>query len=346
MSETSRRYLFFVSKPYSFAILEPLQNYIETGSLGQVCWFLASTARDYPAPGKILSTTQDVKEFNPDAVLAPGNVVPPAWPGLKVQMFHGLDDETKRFYRVNGLFDLYCTAGPATTAGFSKRAKRYGHFLVKETGWPKLDPFVQSHNRQLMRRELGLDPQRPVVLYAPTFPPKYTSAVYLLHAISRLLDEDLFWLVKFHPLMDREVVRNYRKLRGERLVVVDELSILPSMQAADILLTDTSSVAYEFMQLDRPIITFRALARQDKGIDLDNPSQLPGAIRRSLEQPMEFAAQRAAYLAELHPYGDGESSRRVVEAIESVLTGDERARLRRKPLNLIRRMQINRMIVR
>ncbi len=346
MSETFRRYLFFVSKPYSFAILEPLKNYIETRSLGQVYWFLASTARDHPAPGQELSTTQEVLEFNPDAVLAPGNVVPPSWPGLKVQMFHGLDDETKRFYRINGLFDLYCTPGPATTAGYRQRAKRYRHFLVKETGWPKLDPFVQPINRQLMRRELGLDPQRPVILYAPTFPPKYTSAADLLDTISQLLDQDLFWLVKFHPLMDPEIVQNYRDLCGEKLVVVNELSILPSMQAADILLTDTSSVAYEFMQLDRPIITFRALARQDKGIDLDNPSELPGAIRRSLEQPMEFAAQRAAYLAELHPYADGESSRRVVEAIESVLSGDERAGLRRKPLNLIRRIQINRMIAR
>ncbi|UCH10387.1 MAG: CDP-glycerol glycerophosphotransferase family protein [Fidelibacterota bacterium] len=344
MNQLVRRYLFFVSKPYSFAILEPLQHYLEAETRGTVRWFLASTARDFEAPGEILATPAEVRDYQPEAVLAPGNVVPPSWPGLKVQIFHGLDDEVKGFYNINGLFDLYCTHGPAMTNRYNSLASRYRYFLVRETGWPKLDPLAHPQNSQLMRRELGLDPQQPVLLYAPTFPRKYTSAPELLNSIARLSGGPYFWLVKFHPLMDEEIVDQYRVLCGENFLVVDDLNILPYMQAADILITDTSSVAYEFLLLDRPLITYRTLARQDKGIDLTQPSELEQAIERCMRQPQEFSAPRAAYLSELHPYTDGESSSRVVSAIEEVLDQDLHQQLHRKPLNLIRRLKVHRML--
>jgi hypothetical protein len=344
MNQLSLRYLFFVSKPYSFAILEPLQHFIEAQSRGTVRWFLASTARNYDPPGGTLFTPTEVRDYEPDVVLVPGNVVPPSWPGLKVQIFHGLDDEVKGFYNISGLFDLYCTPGPAMTRRFEILANRHQHFLVRETGWPKLDPLAHPHNSQLMRRELGLDPQQPVLLYAPTFPRKYTSAPDLLNSIARLSSGPYFWLVKFHPLMDDEIVNSYRVLCGENFLVVDDLNILPYMEAADILITDTSSVAYEFLLLDRPLITYRALARQDKGIDLTQPSELEQAIERCMRQPQEFTARRASYLSELHPYTDGESSSRVVGAIEEVLDQNLHQQLRRKPLNLIRRLKVHRIL--
>lgn len=344
MSPATRRYLFFVSKPYSFAILEPLQNYLQDRVDTQVRWFLASTARNYEAPGDTLSTTEAVIAFDPEAVLVPGNVVPHFWPGLKVQVFHGLDDEVKGFYRISGLFDLYCTPGPATTQRFSQLAERYRHFLVIETGWPKLDPLAHTRGRQSRRRELSLEESQPVILYAPTFPPKYTSAADLLPVIEQLDDGTYQWLIKFHPLMDKELVNSYRALQGDNLQVINDLNILPWMEAADVLVTDTSSVAYEFLLLDRPIITYRALARKDKGVNILQPEDLSKAIERVLENPDEFAPQRREYADHLHPYSDGQSSRRVIEAIDQILQANLQRQLQRKPLNLVRKYKIKRMI--
>ncbi len=343
MSLPTRRYLFFVSKPYSFAILEPLQEYILAETPGDVRWYLASLAKQHAAPGQALTTTRQVHDFNPDAVLAPGNAVPHFWPGLKVQLFHGLDDEVRGFYRLTGFFDLYCTSGPAITGPFDQLAREHGHFLVEETGWPKLDPLAKHQDQTALRKVLGLDPAMPVLLYAPTFPPRYTSAPALMPAIEQLIGGPYQWLIKFHPQMDAAVQHAYRQLSNQYLQVVDNQNILPAMQAADVLISDTSSVAYEFLLMDLPIITFRAIARKDKGLDITQTEQLAGAIRRSLDRPDEFASKRREYLSQLHPYLDGQSSRRVVEAVEHVLRDNLHHHLRRKPLNLVRKWKVRRL---
>ena len=344
MQTVARKYLLFITKPYSVPILEPIQKAVEESDEGRISWFSASTARGLQVPGNQLHSAEEVLEFSPDAVIVPGNVVPHFWPGLKVQVFHGLDEETKGFYRITGFFDLYCTPGPLTTRRFGVLSKRYRTFMVSQTGWPKLDSLANRVDRQFKKRELGMNPEQPVILYAPTFPPKYTSAGALLSTITQLKKGTYHWLVKFHVLMDKEIQQRYRKLTGDNFRVVDDLNILPYMQAADLLITDTSSVAYEFLLLDRPLITFRAAARKDKGINLDRAGDLGTAIQRCLSNPDEFSEQRQTYLKELHPYSDGKSSLRVVKSIETVLKNNSHLELKRKPMNLVRKRQIQKLV--
>ena len=109
MNKAHLKYLFFVTKPYSFSILEPIQDAIINSNCGVVKWFAASSAKKYSCPDDQLKSNKEVLEYDPDAVLVPGNVVPHFWPGLKVQIFHGLDEEVKGFYIITGFFDLYCT---------------------------------------------------------------------------------------------------------------------------------------------------------------------------------------------------------------------------------------------
>jgi CDP-glycerol glycerophosphotransferase (TagB/SpsB family) len=342
MSE--RRYLLFVTKPYSFAVLEPIQQAIEASQRGRVVWFTAGRARGIKPPGEQLQTTKAVKAYAPHAVLVPGNVVPPDWPGIKVQIFHGLGEEKRGHYRITGFFDLYCTPGPEITEKFEALAERHGHFLVRETGWPKLDRLDLSADRRGKKQALGLDPERPVLLYAPTFSPRYSSARALLPEIRKLQTDPYQWLVKFHDLMDPRIARDYAALQNDHLRLLDEPNILPAMEAADVLITDTSSVAYEFLLLDRPIVTFRATTRLDKGIDFTAPSDLFGALERVLHDPEEMAPNRQFYREQLHPYTDGRSAYRVLDAIEEVLNGEALRRLKPKPRNWLRRWQLRRLV--
>ncbi len=348
MSDNRLKYLFFVTKPYSFSILEPIDQFINKSNIGEIAWFTASTAKEIIPNGKLLKTTEDVMAFNPDAVLVPGNIVPNYWPGIKVQIFHGMDDEVKGFYNINGQFDLYCTHGRESTKRFKQLSQKYKYFTVKETGWPKLDTlFTRINSKQDSKenliKKIGFDPYKPILLYAPTFPPKYTSANELLAEITKLIDK-YQWIIKFHTLMDKEIQNKYRGLASETFKIIDENNILPYFDISDILITDTSSVAYEFLPLDRPIITYKAIARTDKGINIIDAKDLLGAITRSFLDPMEFSESRQFYLNEIHSYADGRSSERVINTINDSITTNIFSKLRPKPNNWLRNRKMKKML--
>ena len=349
MNHTHLKYLFFVTKPYSFSILEPIQDSISETKSGAVKWFSASSATNYSCPGDQLKSNEEVSDYNPDAVIVPGNVVPHFWPGLKVQIFHGLDEEVKGFYNITGFFDLYCTTGPAMTEKFSALAMHEKHFLVRETGWPKLDPVYKnkwsfSDQKDQLINQYKLSSELPVILYAPTFPPKYTSAPDLLDSINKLKNWKYNWIIKFHSLMDESIQKKYKQLENENLRVVDRLNILPIMAGSDIMITDTSSVAYEFLHFDRPLITYQAIARREKGIDIQDPSELSSVIERSLNDLDEFSGNRENCLKDIHPYSDGNSSNRVLKGIAEILANGLQNDLKQKPQNIIRKYQIRKII--
>ena len=351
MNHTRLKYLFFVTKPYSFSILKPIQDSITESNSGTVKWFAASSAVNFSSPGDQIKSNGAVRDYNPDVVLVPGNIVPHYWPGLKVQVFHGLDEEVKGFYNITGFFDLYCTTGPVMTENFLKIAKQKKHFLVKETGWPKLDPVYNNKwtfndQKSHLIDQYELNPELPVLLYAPTFPTKYTSAPDLHDSIKNLNNGKFNWIIKFHPLMDKLIQGQYKQLENKNLRVVDELNILPIMAGSDLLITDTSSVAYEFLSFDRPLITYKAIARKDKGINIQHPTDLSFAIERSLMNPDEFSTNRASCLREIHPYSDGLSSSRLLKVIETVLMDELHNELKQKPLNFLRKYQIRNLIAR
>jgi CDP-glycerol glycerophosphotransferase (TagB/SpsB family) len=118
------------------------------------------------------------------------------------------------------------------------------------------------------------------------------------------------------------------------------------MAGSDIMITDTSSVAYEFLHFNRPLITYQAIARRDKGINIQDPSELSPAIERSLNDPNEFSHNRESCLQDIHPYFDGHSSNRMLKVIETILTEGLHNELKQKPLNFLRKYQIRKIIAR
>ncbi|MFT5558931.1 MAG: hypothetical protein ACI9RZ_001402, partial [Sphingobacteriales bacterium] len=104
--------LFYAEQNYSFDILRPLQDIaLQQGHL--VKWLLVGNDISpvfLKENEDFLQTLSDAVTYSPDATFAPGDRVPSFIPGLKVQVFHGLN-ESKRgnVYPERGLFDLYCT---------------------------------------------------------------------------------------------------------------------------------------------------------------------------------------------------------------------------------------------
>ena len=332
MAAESRRYLMFVELPYSFEILRPLQAAARARG-AEVAWFLNGPAPSHLHPGeRLLGSVAEVAAFAPHAVFVPGNEVPPFFPGLKVQVFHGFAIEKKGHFRIRGMFDLFCTFGPLTTAPFEALAERHGWFRVAETGWPKVDPLFDAP-----------PPRAPGgagrVLYAPTFSPSLTSAPALADTIRGIVARrDWHWTVKFHPKMSAEFAAPIRAIRGDNFHIATADEMLPLLRDADAMLTDTSSAAAEFMLLDKPVVAFRNRAPGPHLVAVDEPENLESALASVLEGDDPSRDARRRYIQAMHPWRDGRSSERVLDAVETELARG-RAGLRRKPASLLRRFK-------
>ena len=187
-------------------------------------------------------------------------------------------------------------------------------------GFPKLDALVNGHvDGAAVRGALGLDPGRRTALYAPT----WSSASSLNMAgetiITSLADAGFNVIVKPHDL-SFDLGEKYSggidwraRLRAierpGRIVVAQHADSSPLMAASDVLVTDHSSIGFEFCLLDRPIIVIDApdLPR----VARINPERIallrsaacvvrePAAIGATAQDELAHAAERAPARAAL-----------------------------------------------
>ncbi|MBV1911530.1 MAG: CDP-glycerol glycerophosphotransferase family protein [Kangiellaceae bacterium] len=332
------KYLLYITQNYSFEILRPLQE--EIVARGDECYWFVEGAKvnleNFSSDEKRLNSIDDIKKFSPDAIFVPGNHVPRFVPGLKVQVFHGLEWKKKGHFRIRGFFDLYCTHGELTTTRFKQLEKMHKYFKVVETGWPKLDPLYKTE-------PFKLESQLPVVLFAPTFSPNLTSAVELFEEIKKLVELGSFhWIVKFHPKMNADWIAPYQKITNKNFTLVKIDSCLPLLQRADVLLSDTSSIISEFLLLDKPAVTFKNKQPGEYLINFTNPVELQRSLELALQGSSSLLEQIKYENKKLHPFTDGQSSIRVLDAVQNALK--EGYDSRRKPFNFFRNLKLRRKL--
>jgi hypothetical protein len=338
--------VLFCQNPYAFGILEPIMMVLKEKGF-EYLWFVKEPIRDkFPFKNEhVTSKMIDVIAFKSDAIFVPGNEVPYYLRGLKVQIFHGLAGEKKGHFRIRHYFDLYLTQGPYFTRKFIELKNKHKNFEVIETGWPKLDIYgKQLHKYDLDK--VGLlekHKAKKIVLYAPTFSPSLTSAPFLIEEFKQLAkNRDFLILVKFHDLMAVELIKAYKELAKKftNIIFEEERNIIKFLLMADIMVSDTSSVVYEFLLLNKPVITFKSSSKEiqwDNSIDYKN---LANKIKINLEED-NFKEQRNHVFQEYHPYNDGNSALRMVETVYNYMN-DNGVPEKRK-LSFLRRLKIHKL---
>jgi CDP-ribitol ribitolphosphotransferase / teichoic acid ribitol-phosphate polymerase len=328
------RTTLFCKNPYAFGILKPIHDELISRTM-PVLWFVPKEI-DHLFPFKEninkTSSIQDVAQFDNDVIIVPGNEVPHYLKGLKVQIFHGLAGEKKGHFRIRHYFDLYLTQGPYFTEKFMKLSRKYKDFDVIETGWPKLDSLFTQQNafkgeKQLLMNESNV---KKIILYAPTFSPSLTSADALKNSIQQIASKEQLLLIKFHDLMNRETVEEYKKIEKENknIRIIYDNNITKYLILADMLISDTSSVVYEFLFLNKPVITFKSSSKHIRWMNISSPDQLIPAINGTFTFDA-FAESRKWIIENYHPYTDGLSSKRMIDTLKSYL-GTNPVPLKRK----------------
>jgi len=322
-----KRYLFYISQNYSFAILRPLQQAILARG-GEIAWFTEGknvNLNYFTESEMLLTTVYQIEKFSPDAILYPANTAPTFLPGINVAVFHGFDagkldkKGNNDHFKIRNCFDLYCTQGPNSTKAFEYLQENNNTFDVIETGWSALDrlfepegTFERPNNKQ-------------TILMCSTFSKKLTCAPELFGTVKRLSEMGKWrWLIQFHPKMDREIIEQYKSIQSENLTFIETDDVVPLLKQADVMLCDTSSVLIMFLLLNKPVVTFNNISPNDYLIDIDKPELLEESIELALSKPPILMQNIQSFINETHPYQDSKSSERVLGAIDTCITNSDK----------------------
>ena len=330
--------LFVVSQPYAVDIILPVEQVLLARGGYKTAWFFLKREVALPdTSGQVLTDVPSVLEWQPSIVFGCGSVMPHFFPGFKVQIFHGFNAGKPKHLYDRGLYDLYCTVNDADTAAFERIRENKKHFQVVHTGWPKLDTWFQS---KITPPDHKRNDGKPVILYHSTHSPSY-SAARILHSTLKRLSRDgnwQFW-VSLHPLTKPEVVASYRELENENLTFCQVSNIHTLFAGADLLISDNSSVIDEFLLLTRkPVITYKNVQPGPHLLNIDSPEKLEESITQALDPAASLVTDIKTHADNLHLYRDGQSSQRVLEAIEQAIP--RKASLKPKPFNFFRKLRI------
>ena len=199
-------------------------------------------------------------------------------------------------------------------------------------GIPRTDLFFdEARSRDAaaaVRARFAIPAGRRVILYAPTFRGDAVSRARApealdLHELHRLLGADHVVLARQHPFVGDHAVDP--ALEGFVIDVSSHPDVNELMLVSDVLVTDYSSVLFEFALLGRPMAFFapdHAEYEAERGFYVDYPAFVPGPVfteSRLLAEHLRsgpFHAERVRrFAAEAFDVADGGATRRFIESI-------------------------------
>jgi CDP-glycerol glycerophosphotransferase (TagB/SpsB family) len=314
--------LLFCENKYAVDIVRPLQDEADRQGGHEVLWYVHKPKiPEFPLKDEVRWThsIQEAYDFHPDAVFAPGNIVPYYLSGVKCSIFHGYAAEKRDQFRIRNYFDIYMTQGPYFTQEFLKLKDNYNDFEVLETGWTRQDWTARHRNDfDEERRDLlwtnGCD---NIVLYAPTFSPKLSSLPKIKDDLVKLVAKrDVLLLIKLHPLTQKAWVDEYKQLAEDYVNIIfeEDFGVTKYMLMADAMISDTSSTIYEMLLLDKPVITLDTVSQDPYWKNINDASQLIQAYDEVFNDK-ELTEKRQWIIKNYDPYTDGRCAERMLQGV-------------------------------
>lgn len=220
------------------------------------------------------------------------------------------------------------------------RAYRLPEERLLRTGYPRNDALIAERTRSEtegrlprppLAGALGLDDHKKTVLYAPTFrggPGKQRRARLLLDVreFAERFGDTHTLLVRAHYL---ESARLPLCPPGTVVDVSRHHDVSELLALTDVLITDYSSIMFDFALLDRPVVLYapdlEAYAAE-RGSYFDLREEAPGPVTATQEElfaalaelkksDTRYADRRRAFVRRFGPYDRGDAARRIVAAV-------------------------------
>ncbi|MFI5685632.1 bifunctional glycosyltransferase family 2 protein/CDP-glycerol:glycerophosphate glycerophosphotransferase [Streptomyces sp. NPDC051636] len=204
-----------------------------------------------------------------------------------------------------------------------------GAYEALEYGYPRNDVYYTATGEDVcrIRRELGVPEGKTAVLYAPTHRDHHTGfeTGLDLEAFCDAAGEDVVVLLRAHYFYDRGLGRS----SGRIIDVTAHRSSEEVCLAADALVTDYSSIMFDYANLDRPIVVYAddwEVYQETRGVYFDLMAAPPGPVARTPEELArvfrdgsytgpESRELRAAFRERFCEFDDGRAAERVVRRV-------------------------------
>lgn len=189
------------------------------------------------------------------------------WGYSTVDLEWGADEETLKEYPMHNTY-TYVSVSDESVKRFYAEAFNCDEKIIHADGVPRTDKFfdknfvAESEKKvRVMYPEIG---SRKIILYSPTFRGKskgkanFTPMADFLY-LKKHLEKDYVILVKLHPFIKKGMNLNNTLTELYSGFVFDVSKTLPIdevMCAADMVVTDYSSLIFEYALLNRPMIFF------------------------------------------------------------------------------------------
>ncbi|MFE9096461.1 CDP-glycerol glycerophosphotransferase family protein [Streptomyces sp. NPDC007264] len=204
-----------------------------------------------------------------------------------------------------------------------------GAYETLEYGYPRNDVYYTATADDVarIRRELGVPDDKTALLYAPTHRDYSTGfdAHLDLEAFCEAIGDSYVVLLRAHYFYDGGRARG----DGRIIDVTRHRSSEDVCLAADALITDYSSIMFDYANLDRPIVVYADdwdVYRETRGVYFDlmrtppgrvarTPGRLAAAFRDGSYADGSAAALRTAFRERFCQFDDGRAAERVVRRV-------------------------------
>ncbi|MCD4744612.1 MAG: CDP-glycerol glycerophosphotransferase family protein [Desulfobacteraceae bacterium] len=183
-----------------------------------------------------------------------------------IQVFHECGDKNYSEHPKIVKYDLSFLAGDKIKDKLEQLGilKKLGKWEM--TGYPKLDPVMS--NKLIGTRKKVFDNHRKTILYAPTVlkerenEHEYSSVPLWTKKVITSLYKKYNIIIKYHGIVRRESQNIYEQIdsliikldaEGSVRLIIDD-NIVEYMVQSDLVITDISSVAYEWFHFNKPIL--------------------------------------------------------------------------------------------
>ena len=245
----------------------------------------------------------------------------------------GADEIFLKWVPIHANYDLTLVSSASIAQIYADAFSQPVEKITAAFGIPRTDALAPTLRRDATEREvrtrLGLTDKRTTILYAPTFRGadlKDAGAPELLDiaALYRALGDQYQLILRLHPFV-KSAMRIPEEARDFVVDASREPDVNEVMLAADILVTDYSSIIFEYALLNRPMAFLApdlAAYERERGFFFDYRSGVPGPVVETTEQLVTWINAKAfdlprvaKFAAESFDVMDGHATERLVEQV-------------------------------